>query len=88
MMDRATWVKIFQKRFSVIQNSPEALPGETTYHMPDRQVVIVIKAPNPAGSMRAESLTDTEECLIVNRGQGKRSFVDWAQIDAIAVAEL
>jgi hypothetical protein len=86
-MDRATWVKIFQKRFKAIPDSRESLPGETTYEIPERQVVVLIKTPNPAGSMRAESLTDTEECLIVNRGQGKRSFVDWNQIDGIATAE-
>lgn len=87
MMDRATWVKILKKRFEVVQNSNDALPGETTYQITDRQVVVILKAPTPAGSMRAESLTDTEECLIVNRGQGKRSFVDWAVVEAICTAE-
>ena len=87
-MDRAAWVSVLKKRFQVIPNSPEALPGETTYHVPDRMFVVVIRSATPAGALRAESLTDTEECLVVNRGQGKRSYVDWTKIDAIATAEI
>lgn len=86
-MNRATWLKLFGKRFTVVKDSIDALPGEVTYHIPEKQVVVVIGSPTPAGALRAESLTDTEECLIVNRGQGKRSFVDWDKIDAICTAE-
>jgi hypothetical protein len=87
-MNRADWVKLFQKRFTLLPSSTDALPGETSYHIPDKQFVVIIKAPTPAGSLRAESITDTDECLLVNRGQGKLSFVAWDQIDAITVAEL
>lgn len=86
-MNRADWLKLIQKRFQVVNDSMDALPGETTYHIPDRQVVVVIQSPTPAGALRAESLTDCEECLVVNRGQGKRSFVAWDKIDAICTAE-
>lgn len=86
-MQRADWVKVFQKRFTVTQDGG-ALPGETTYCIPERQFVVIIQAATPAGSLRAESVTDTEECLVVNRGQGKRSFVAWEKIDAITAAEL
>ena len=86
-MNRATWLKIFEKRFTVVKDSMDSLPGEVTYWIPERQVVVVISSPTPAGALRAETLTDTEECLIVNRGQGKRSFVDWDKIDAICTAE-
>ncbi|MDA8132391.1 MAG: hypothetical protein M0011_12890 [Elusimicrobia bacterium] len=86
-MDRAVWLKLFAKRFKVIQDSMDSLPGEVTYHIPEKQVVVIIGSSTPAGALRAESLTDTEECLIVNRGQGKRSFVDWDKIDAICTAE-
>lgn len=87
MDSREKWVRLFQKRFRAVQNSTDALPGETTYEIPDRQVVVIIKAPTPAGAMRAESLTDTEECLIINRGQGKRAFVSWDVVEGLTTAE-
>lgn len=86
-MDRAAWVKLLQKRLEVVPDSLDALPGETTYHIPDKQVVVVIQSPTPPGALRAESLTDCEECLVINRGQGRRSFVDWNKVDAICTAE-
>lgn len=86
-MDRAAWQSVLKKRFKVIPDSMDALPGETTYHLPEKQFVVIIRAATPAGALRAESVTDTEECLVVNRGQGKRAFVDWTRIEAISTAE-
>lgn len=87
-MERATWQSLFKKRFTLVPDSPDSLPGEATYILPDRQFVVIIRAASPAGALRAESVTDTEECLIINRGQGKRSYVDWAMVEAISTAEL
>ncbi len=86
-MTRAAWQSLFKKRFRAIPDSRESLPGEITYEIPDKQVVVVIKATVPAGALRAESLTDTEECLIVNRGQGRRAFVAWESVEAITTAD-
>ena len=41
-----------------------------------------------ARHIAGKAVTDTEECLVVNRGQGKRSFVDWNKIEAICTAEV
>lgn len=87
-MERAAWQSLFKKRFTLVPDSPDSLPGESTYILPDKQFVIIVRAPTPAGAMRAESVTDTEECLIINRGQGKRAYVDWAQIEGISTSEL
>jgi len=87
-MQRADWVKFFQKRFTVVKDSTDALPGETTYCIPDKQFVVIIRSATPAGAMRAESVTDTEECLVINRGQGKRAFVDWSVVEGFTTAEL
>lgn len=87
-MQRATWQSLFKKRFTLLPDSNDSLPGESTYELTGRQFAVIIRSVTPAGSLRAESITDTDECLIVNRGQGKRSFVDWDQIEAITVAEL
>lgn len=87
-MDRAKLQSLFKKRFTLVPDSAESMPGEATYILPDKQFVVIIRSTTPAGSLRAESVTDTDECLIVNRGQGKRSYVDWDKIDAITVAEL
>ncbi|OGR73169.1 MAG: hypothetical protein A2089_12565 [Elusimicrobia bacterium GWD2_63_28] len=79
---------MFKKRFTLVPDSLDSLPGEATYILPDKQFVVIIQAPTPAGALRAESVTDTDECLIVNRGQGKRSYVDWSKIDGICTTEL
>jgi hypothetical protein len=79
---------LFKKRFTLVPDSPDSLPGESTYILPDKQFIVIINTPTPAGSLRAESVTDTEECLIVNRGQGKRAYVDWDMVEAISTAEL
>lgn len=86
-MSRATWQGMFKKRFRAIPDSRDSLPGETTYEIPDRQVVVIIKAPVPAGALRAESLTDTEECLVINRGQGRRAFIAWESVEGFTTAE-
>ncbi len=86
-MNRAEWQKVFKKRFTLVPESLDSLPGENTYTIPDKQFVVIIRAPIPAGALKAESVTDSEECLVVNRGQGRRSFVAWEIIDAIATVD-
>ncbi len=87
-MDRTAWQNLFKKRFILDPHSTDSLPGESTYTIKDKQVYVIIRASTPSGALRAESLTDTEECLVVNRGQGSRSFVDWARIEAISTVDL
>ncbi|OGR52212.1 MAG: hypothetical protein A2049_04060 [Elusimicrobia bacterium GWA2_62_23] len=86
-MNRTDWQGIFKKRFRAIPDSRDSLPGETTYDIPDKQVIVIIRSPTPTGALRAESLTDCEECLVVNRGQGRRAFVEWEAIEAIATSD-
>ncbi len=86
-MDRTAWQNLFKKRFILDPDSTDSLPGESTYTIKDKQFVIVIRAATQAGALRAESITDTEECLVVNRGQGRRAFVDWAMIEAISTVD-
>jgi len=86
-MERAAWQGLFKKRFTLDPAPLDAKPGESTYFIKDKQVMVIIRAAVPAGSLKAESLTDTEECLVVNRGQGKISFVDWARIEAITMVD-
>lgn len=87
-MERAKLQSLFKKRFTLVPDSTDSLPGEATYMLPDKQFVVIIRANTPAGALRAESVTDTDECLIVNRGQGKRAYVDWDMVEAISTAEL
>lgn len=87
-MERAVWQSLFKKRFILDPDNTDALPGESTYTIRDKQFMIIIKAPTPAGALRAESITDTDECLVINRGQGRRAFVDWAMIEAISTVDL
>ena len=87
-MDRTAWQNLFKKRFTLVPDSTDSLPGESTYTIKDKQVYVIIRAPTPSGALRAESLTVTEECLVVNRGQGSRSFVDWTKIEAISTVDL
>ena len=35
----------------------------------------------------ALDLTDTDECLVINRGQGRRAFVVWEMIEAMATVD-
>lgn len=86
-MERQAWQNLFKKRFLLEADSQHSQPGESTYLLRDKQFVVVIKAPTQAGALRAESVTDTEECLIVNRGQGRFAFVDWNAIDAISTVD-
>lgn len=86
-MQRTAWQNLFKKRFLLEAESTHSLAGEATYALRDKQFVVVIKAPTQAGSLRAESVTDTEECLVVNRGQGRYAFVDWEAIDAITTVD-
>ncbi len=87
-MDRTAWQNLFKKRFVLVPESTDALPGESTYMLTDKQFVIIIRAATPAGALRAESVTDTEECLVVNRGQGRRAYVDWNKIEAISTVDV
>jgi len=87
-MERAMWQSLFKKRFILDPDSRDSLPGESTYMIKDKQFMVVIAAPTQAGALRAESVTDTDECLIINRGQGRRAFVDWAKIEAISTVDL
>jgi len=86
-MDRTTWQNLFKKRFTLDPESMDSMPGESTYHLKDKQFLIIIRAATPSGALRAESVTDTDECLIVNRGQGRRAYVDWAKIEAISTVD-
>jgi hypothetical protein len=86
-MERTTLQNLFRKRFTLDAGVLDALPGDATYRIKDRQLLVIIKAATPTGSLRGESLTDTEECLIVNRGQGNRTYVDWAKIEAVCVID-
>jgi len=86
-MDRTSWQSLFKKRFILIPDSKYSKPGESTYRLEDMQFVVIIRATAPGGALRAESITDTEECLIVNRGQGSHAFIDWARIDAISTVD-
>ncbi|MFA6433954.1 MAG: hypothetical protein WCW52_04600 [Elusimicrobiales bacterium] len=86
-MDRLSWQNLFKKRFTLDPDSTDSRPGESSYKLEEKQFVIIIRASTPAGALRAESITDTEECLIVNRGQGNRAFVDWERIEAISTVD-
>ena len=86
-MDRAAWQSLFKKRFILNPVDERSREGEPTYSIKDKQFVIVMRSPTPAGAMRAESVTDTEECLVINRGQGKTAFVDWGMIEAITTVD-
>jgi hypothetical protein len=87
IMDRVLWQNVFKKRFILEADGRDSRPGEPTYRLEDKQIVVVIKAAAPTGALRAESITDTEECLVINRGQGSHAFVDWAVIDAITTVD-
>ena len=78
---------MFKKRFILDPDSKYSKPGESTYKLEDQQFVILIRALTPGGALRAESITDTEECLIVNRGQGSHAYIDWAKIEAISTVD-
>ena len=86
-MDRVLWQNLFKKRFTLAPENDDSRPGEATYFIKDKQFTVIIRSATPARALRAESVTDTEECLIVNRGQGKFAFVDWAQIEAISTVD-
>jgi len=86
-MDRITWQNLFKKQFTLNPDTIDAKPGEVSYIIKDKQFLVIIRAATPSGSLRAESLIDTEECLIVNRGQGNRAYVDWAKIEAISTVD-
>jgi hypothetical protein len=87
-MERTAWQNLFKKRFLVDADSIYAKPGEQAYVLKDKQIMVIVRAATPSGSLRAESVIDTEECLIVNRGQGNFAFVDWTKIDAITTVDL
>lgn len=86
-MNRADWQNVLKKRFILDADSKYSKPGEPTYRLEDMQFVVIIRAATPGGALRAESVTDTEECLVVNRGQGSYAFVDWAKIEAISTVD-
>ena len=86
-MERMVWQNLFKKRFILEADSPHSLAGESTYTIRDKQFMVVIKALTQAGALRAESITDTEDCLVINRGQGRFAFVDWDEIDAISTVD-
>ncbi|PIU17894.1 MAG: hypothetical protein COT18_11755 [Elusimicrobia bacterium CG08_land_8_20_14_0_20_59_10] len=86
-MDRTAWQNLFKKRFVLNPVDERSREGEPTYSIKDKQFVIVIRSAVPAGALRAESVSDTEECLVVNRGQGKTAFVDWNIIEAITTVD-
>jgi hypothetical protein len=87
-VNRTDWQNVFKKRFTLVPESLDSLPGECTYVIPDKQFVVIIRAPTPSGALKAESITDSEECLVINRGQGRRSFVAWDMIEAMATVDL
>lgn len=86
-MDRTAWQNLFKKRFVLDPVNEDSRPGEATYSLRDKEFVIVIRANAPAGALRAASVTDTEECLVVNRGQGRSAYVDWNKIEAISTVD-
>ncbi len=86
-MNRSDWQNVLKKRFILDPDSKYSKPGEPTYRLEDMQFVVIIRAATPGGALRAESVTDTEECLVVNRGQGSHAFVDWAKIEAISTVD-
>ena len=86
-MDRTAWQNLFKKRFFLHPADENSRPGEATYSLKDKQFVIVIRAAAPPGALRAESVTDTEEFLIINRGQGKSAYIDWSKIEAISTVD-
>lgn len=87
-MERAAWQGLFKKRFSLKPEDATSRPGEPTYFVKDKEVLIIIRAATPSGALRAPSVTDTDECLVLNRGQGRMAYVDWAQIEAIATMDI
>ncbi|OIO03272.1 MAG: hypothetical protein COX65_07285 [Elusimicrobia bacterium CG_4_10_14_0_2_um_filter_56_8] len=81
------WQNLFKKRFVLNPAKEDDRPGEATYSIRDKQFVVVIRAATQPGALRAESVTDTEECLVINRGQGRYAFVDWNRIEAISTVD-
>jgi hypothetical protein len=86
-MERKGWQNLFKKRFILKPVNEDSRPGEDTYTLRDKEFVILIRAITPAGALRAESVTDTEECLVINRGQGRSAYVDWNMIEAITTVD-
>ena len=86
-MQRADWQNVFKKRFVLMPPDENSKPGESSYYITDKELLVLIRAATPTGALRALSLTDTEECLVVNRGQGRYAFVDWDEIEAIATVD-
>ncbi len=86
-MDRTSWENLFKKRFLLVPPDEESKPGEATYALRDKQFVIIIRAASAPGALRAESVTVTEECLVVNRGQGRSAYVAWDRIEAISTVD-
>jgi hypothetical protein len=86
-MERTAWQNLFRKRFVLDPVNDDSRPGEATYSIKDKEFVVIIRAASPAGSLRAVSVTDTEECLVVNRGQGRCAYVDWNKIEAITMVD-
>lgn len=86
-MDRTAWQNLFKKRFVLDPVTEDSRPGEATYSIRDKELLIIIRAATPSGALRAASVTDTEECLVVNRGQGRSAYVDWNKIEAISTMD-
>jgi hypothetical protein len=86
-MDRTAWQNLFKKRFVLNPANEDSRPGEATYSLRDKEFLIIIRAATPAGALRAVSVTDTEECLVVNRGQGRSAYIDWNRIEAITTVD-
>ncbi len=87
-MERSAWQSLFKKRFILLPPDETSKPGETTYSITDKEILVIIRAATPTGALRALTLTDTDECLVVNRGQGRYAFVDWDEIEAIATVDI
>ena len=86
-MDRIAWQNLFKKRFILDADNMDLKPGESTYLIKDKQLLVIIRSATPSGTLRGESVTDTEECLVINRGQGRRAYVDWAMVEAISTVD-
>ncbi|OGR42676.1 MAG: hypothetical protein A2X35_01625 [Elusimicrobia bacterium GWA2_61_42] len=86
-MDRTGWQNLFKKRFILEPVNEDSKPGEATYSLKDKEFLIIIRATTPSGALRAVSVTDTEECLVINRGQGRSAYVDWNMVEAITTVD-
>lgn len=86
-MDRTSWESLFKKRFILVPPDENARPGEATYALRDKEFTIIIRAASAPGALRAESVTVTDECLVVNRGQGRSAYVAWDKVDAISTVD-